>query len=108
LKTVLISAAFVLAASAATACPWAGKAYNATIEPSINFEFTFDATCDSIVAQRSGKEPETVALQQIDRNTTDHGWYFKYDLFEFLFRVDGERADARQGGARRPMNLREK
>jgi hypothetical protein len=44
----------------------------------------------------------------VDRNQTDHGWYFEYDLFEFLFRVDGEKADARQGGARRPLRLREK
>lgn len=109
MKTIIYSATFVLLAGAASACPWAGKSYDAEVRPGVaEFEMTFDDTCSSVVAQRSGKEAETVALTQVDRNTADHGWYFKYDLFEFLFRVDGEKADARQGGARRPLHLREK
>lgn len=59
-------------------------------------------------AQKDGKDVETVEMTLINRSAADHGWYFKYDLFEFLFRYDGKRADARQGGARRPMHLREK
>ena len=108
MKTFVYTAAFVVFASAASACPWASKSYRATIEPSIDFNFIFDETCASVQAQKSGKEVKTVPLTLIDRSKADHGWYFEYDLFQFLFRFDGKQADAKQGGARRPMRLRER
>jgi hypothetical protein len=107
MKGLILGTVIVLSAGAVSACPWAGKHYKATVQPSIDFDFTFDATCATVVAQKSGKQPETVQTTVVDRSNADQGWYFKYDLFEFLFRANGERADARQGGTRRPMRLRE-
>ncbi len=107
MKVLVLGTAIVFLAGAASACPWASKHYRATVQPSLDFQFTFDETCATVVAQKSGKKAEVVQTTVIDRSKADQGWYFEYDLFEFLFRTNGERADARQGGTRRPMRLRE-
>jgi hypothetical protein len=105
-KAIILGVTLVcLAGSASAACPWASKHFKATVQPSLNFEFKFDDTCATVVAQKSGKKAETVQTTVIDRSNADQGWYFEYDLFEFLFRANGERADARQGGTRRQMRL---
>ena len=107
MKSAILFAAMTLVAGTASACPWAANSYKASIEGRVDFNFTFDTDCSSILAQKAGKQAENVQLRFVEGREADTGWYFEYDLFEFLFNEDGVRADARQGGARRTMRLRQ-